>query len=488
MATQTFPCPFCAKKMGVGAELLGHKVRCPHCKNVVLAPTAAQLAGGAPTPVPAAPPPAPVPPAPAPAPAPPAPAPAAPPPVHADLPVFNFPPQEAADSIFGEQHAGEDDEVFGQPNAVRKNLPEMPPPVAPLPPVAPPPPVVAVVPPPALVPQPVAVVAHAVPSAAANPWAAFDAPAAAPAPPPAAPALVPMPVPAEPEETFDSEPPAPRESRRKPAKAERPPADRRPAAAGGGLLKVGFYVLLAYSLLATAGAVYGLFIKSGGDAPKGHPLSTIPDDFGGFDPAKRTKAGPTAFKLDGPLPPELTVAFGKKVEVGALQVEPTRIEVRPLALFAETEAGKRPEAAGRYPALVLHLRVRNTSDDVTLHPLDPAFNRRSRGTDLAGTGLVIDGQKYWGGAIAWPFPKNVARVYEKAQEADATPLGPKEEREYVVFTETDPQILKKVREAKGPLLWRVQLRSGLVEYRGKDVPVSSVIGVEFTPGDVASAG
>ena len=36
--TQTFPCPFCGRRMGIGIELLGKHVRCPHCKQVVLAP------------------------------------------------------------------------------------------------------------------------------------------------------------------------------------------------------------------------------------------------------------------------------------------------------------------------------------------------------------------------------------------------------------------------------------------------------------------
>src|SRR4029453_1019886 len=103
--TVTFPCPFCGRRMGVPAELLGKQVRCPHCKQVVLAPA---TVGPAPTTAPPPPPPPPPPPAappprrhPAPAPAPnpvpasppppaPAPSPPPPPPPEPDLPVFNF--------------------------------------------------------------------------------------------------------------------------------------------------------------------------------------------------------------------------------------------------------------------------------------------------------------------------------------------------------------------------------------------------------------
>lgn len=34
----TFPCPRCAKRLGVGLELAGKSVRCPHCREVVVAP------------------------------------------------------------------------------------------------------------------------------------------------------------------------------------------------------------------------------------------------------------------------------------------------------------------------------------------------------------------------------------------------------------------------------------------------------------------
>src|SRR4051794_27653638 len=92
--TVTFPCPFCGRRMGVPAELLGKQVRCPHCKQVVLAPTSvgpAQAPGAAP-PAPVQPPPtsapapvfAPVPPPP------PAPTSQSPHASEPNLPVFSF--------------------------------------------------------------------------------------------------------------------------------------------------------------------------------------------------------------------------------------------------------------------------------------------------------------------------------------------------------------------------------------------------------------
>jgi hypothetical protein len=57
MSPTTFPCPFCSKKMGVGPELLGRKVRCPNCKEVLVAPAPAPAE---PPPVSAVPPPPPI--------------------------------------------------------------------------------------------------------------------------------------------------------------------------------------------------------------------------------------------------------------------------------------------------------------------------------------------------------------------------------------------------------------------------------------------
>src|SRR5262245_17995092 len=148
----TFPCPFCGRRMGVPAELLGKQVRCPHCKQVVLAPVSAGPAPAAPPPPAASPPPPPPPhppphppppapvvlaPPPAPAPAPvhaPAPAPAPvvvapppppPPPPEPEFPAFHFSQRkEGADSILSEPDES-DDEVFGSQAGSR--LPTIPP-------------------------------------------------------------------------------------------------------------------------------------------------------------------------------------------------------------------------------------------------------------------------------------------------------------------------------------------------------------------------
>src|SRR5258708_31843600 len=96
MPNQTFPCPFCGKKMGVGVELLGKKVRCPHCNQILVAPSSV---------VPAAPPRVDTPP---------------------NLPTFNLPTQEARESIFGD-HQDEGDDVLDSSGGTKLQVPELPP-------------------------------------------------------------------------------------------------------------------------------------------------------------------------------------------------------------------------------------------------------------------------------------------------------------------------------------------------------------------------
>lgn len=536
MTPTTFPCPFCGRKMGVGPELLGHKVRCPHCKQVILAPTA----GVAPAPAAAPPPPPAVVPPP-----PPPPVAAVTPPTTLGLPdplpQFNVGRQEAQDSIFGEA-TEEGDDVFGA-SPRKPAVPELPPPVVPPPPpppvaiYSPPPPVAAYSPPPPpIVPfQPPAAV-PAPPVANQPPPGAYPAPAPADpfagfvaAPIPAAVAPVPVPVapppaavPANPWAGFDqvptprAMPPAPPATRRgsepepipaamiddEPVEPRRGSRDRRPErdtrraqsergrprdGSGGGaaaLIKVGFFLLIPYALLMTVLAVYGLFIREGGRVPDGHPLSLIPDGRGEFPPADRKKVGKLGVALDGPLPPELRAELGKTVTVGAVEVEPVSVAVRKLSVVTEPEKGKAPAPRQTDVAVVLTMKVKNLSADLTFHPLDPAFNRKEAATDSPPTALVVGKSTYAGGPISWPFGKGVKRAYEAAQLDDDKPLAPGESRSYAVISR--PDAVRAVRGARDTIVWRVQVRRGLVEYRGREVPVTALVGVEFKASDVTT--
>ena len=114
MQTVNFNCPHCGNLMAVGMNLLGRNVRCPHCKAVVQAPTAAGEPMSSPglgrVPMKA-------------------PELKAPEPMAAPLPQFKLPEKdtEAPESIFGEVH---EEDLFG----TEPPRPTMLPPRIPVPP------------------------------------------------------------------------------------------------------------------------------------------------------------------------------------------------------------------------------------------------------------------------------------------------------------------------------------------------------------------
>lgn len=469
--------------MGVGLELLGKHVRCPHCKQVVLAPSSS---GTAP---PKAPPPR----------ARPFgshdyPTPVSPPPKSPE-PVYNFPQKEMADSILSEPNESED-EVFGSHSSAKKvPVPQLPDPpkdalteVSPSSPSRQRPPLeqTAALPnldpaiqptpaphQPATPPLPKPVPVQPAPPAGVNPWAALDIAAANPAPVDPAPLSLPPPA----TQTKPQPPPSP-------APEPKPARERRsPMASGTGVSWTLLLIVLGYALLATVLAVYGLFIKTGEKLPADHPLSTIPDTFGEFEPTTRKKVTQYKFPVDGELPAHLKAKLGGKVEVGQLVIEPVQIEARPLKVITESKTGKREVELPR--AMVMQLRVKNTSPDMAIFPMDPAFTRQaSRDDRHPATRLIVGKRPFYGGAIEWPVSANITRKYELQQADDTTPLKPGETRDYVVFSDADPAIVSAVQEATEPMLWRVQLRRGFIEFRGKDVPVTAIIGIEFFRGQV----
>jgi hypothetical protein len=419
-------------------------------------------------------------------------------------PMFKFTQKrEAADSILSEPDESEDG-IFGSQGGKKMPIPTLPeilpsqPPPAPVPAAAfsQPMPVPIVMPPP-IAPAPVA-------QSSDNPFAfEMDQPSApsvpqplpiapqpvpvASQPRPAAPQPVPIPVQPftkpivvtpEPIEELPEEEPAP-----KPRRGAR---SRSTQTTSSGISMPVFFGVVGYAVIVTIAAIYGLFIKSGEKVDPGHPLSTIPDSFGEFDPVSRKKVTQYRFPVDGELPANQKAGLGGKIEIGQLEIEPLKVEIRPLKVITEGKQEK-PREEARRNTLVMQLRIKNASNDVSIFPMDPALTRKARPDDkqYVGTRLVIPGkQPFVGGGIEWPVAANVKRKYEEQQEKDNVALNPGETREYIVFTDTDPQIVRTVKESTDTLLWRVQVRRGLIEFKGKDVPVTAIIGVEFKASDV----
>ena len=458
MQTVNFNCSFCGKLMAVGINLLGRNVRCPHCKQILQAPATT----GAP--------------------------PTAPPPFAVQEPSFESPsaPIESPDSIFGEVL---DEDVFGTraPKVHMPNQPSAPPPPASrtmisnapsvsAPPYSPPPPAPYVdarteeLPLPAELPPRV------------NPWGA--------APPSAHRARNDLP----PDDATELET----------HREELPQSSRvsRPAVRGGGG-GIFVWMLLFYALVATGIAAYLFYDKTlkeekqqADGGKKEHPFTAIPDLYGYYEKADRKKIqkfeGMPGANLE--VPKELQVKLGESITIGQLEVTPLRVEYREIMRFRKPTGKTEYETKPIDRVYVLHLHLKNISDDVYFHPNDPALNRRyvpsQRDSIPPYSGIVIGKDFFLGGPLLWP-DSDYTHQYIEGQENDGKLLGPKEERNTVVASDMAVLPIRTAVEAAGgtPIIWRVDLRRGLEKYKDaegneKEYSARSVIGVVLSPGEM----
>lgn len=482
METITFPCPHCRNVMAVGTNLIGRNVRCPHCQAVIQAPTQ--------SPPPAPPPPVMV--------QPPPPPPPPPPPGQTDFqfaPPMPHEPVESHESIFGEVHT---EEVFArEPPRPAMPPPEPPPPqgstgpfpgadqapVAPMPeqsfaPPAPPqpqspwqpepvPPSPPAYEPPAPEPQDQQTWGFATAPPPPNPWGQSPPP-----PPPAAPDVWTPPMAPEPMQVEEPEP------RRQPSRRQ---------TSGGGTGKTLLIIFLfLYSLAATGGVVYLMFFQ---ETPKPNPFEAFPDMFGEFPPAGAEERKETSWNVlpnpDDPLPASLQVALGETITLQDLQIRPTRIE-RATPLVTRTAADGEQEFFTVGETLLLHLHLKNVSDSVAFHPVDPAFNRSAR----SGQGstpysfLSFGRARVYGGPFPWPHEYQVLEFEDYPLERE--PLGPGQQRDVTIFSGGGraENVPGRAAAFADPIIWRVHLRTGLLKGGEKPWPVTSVIGVRFRSTDI----
>lgn len=441
MQTINFQCGHCRNVMGVGAAYLGKQVRCPHCQQVVLAPMQAPTAAAAGVSLPNRPPSSPT------VPAPPTPA-----------------KEEAPDSIFGE-HV--DDDLFSAPPKSKVELP---------PPPSPPPP------PPNMPLEPtVFQVPVFGPQASTAPSGFGSSPqlnALQPAPPyPAAVA-------------------APAETAAPAAEADAGPAIQAPTLGrpdGGMLMTSVFLVLVAYSLLTTF--IILLLLWKIYTTKETHPLEMLPDL--GNPPSKRVGTPfpePLAIKsyervaANTPLPPHLITTLGNPLQIGDLEVTPLRVEQKRV-LFKYRLGSFKSELAPE-ESLVLQLQLKNISKNSEFRPVDLAFDHfwkdgQHPQNTMPYTYLEVAGKRFcsplkWNPAAARKLPVHVGQdEFVEGQEEGNKILLPGEQMKTVIVTDPGDNVPQALRNHRGKLLWRVQLRRGLVELNNKLYSATAVIGVEF---------
>src|SRR5262245_9759703 len=137
-------------------------------------------------------------------------------------------------------------------------------------------------------------------------------------------------------------------------------------------------ILVPYSVFMTVAAIT-YFVKFQNQAQI-HPLEMIPDLIGEFQ-RKQAKGSAQTVTLPPPdqdLPRKLVTSLGRALTVGAVEVTPLSIEYRPWAAYTKE---KNQGEAVKHPVrdtLVLRLRLRNVSPDLTFYPTDPYFDRRPK--------------------------------------------------------------------------------------------------------------
>lgn len=284
-----------------------------------------------------------------------------------------------------------------------------------------------------------------------------------------------------PEPPAPSEPPA-LEAAPEPLTGVAPMSAVRPARDGSMFIALVLIPLISYSILATI-AVLILYFRP---APP-DPLEQILDIEGDFRGATHQKQGAFSYERihpDRDLPRKLRVALGTTLRLGDLEVTPEKVELRRIVFHSP---GYNPEK-GVDDSLVLRLRLKNVSEDVVFCPTDPYFERRWKpGQSLSSKPymfLDVGTQRFYGGPVPWR--RGLTREARETIEGQVHKvLRPGDETTTFVCTAPEDHVGKALASYTGPLLWRVQLRRGLVAVRDREAPVTAVIGVEFPASAVA---
>jgi hypothetical protein len=434
MENVNFQCGSCGQLMAVAPSVLGQQVRCPHCQQVVLAPPTASLrvepggspAGGLPA-----------------------------------EPQLSIPNVSEVESIFTSPESNSD-ALFGGPP---RGLVEMPPDPLPQPTMAPP----------LAQPPPVGPMDTTMSFAPPDPGpAGVDVPTD---PDPAAFALGPGMASGEPASAAVDDDVL---ARAIPKPKIRPPKDK-----GGWIIALLIVPLISYSILATIAVIYLRFFQAP-STNQPHPLEMFPDLEGENPGVRPGKKGKVSLRFhdqlqEKDLPAHLRTTLGKAIQVGDVEVTPLSVEFRKIQFLTP---GYKPQPS-ETACCLLNLLVKNLSANSAFHPLDPYFERRwaeVKGTSKAGmpfTYLTIGNQRYYGGPI---------RTEEREDRHDTIQgqnlereLQPGESFRTFVCTSPDDAVKEAVERTKQPMLWRVQVRRGLVQtpHRG-EVAACAVVGIEFT--------
>jgi hypothetical protein len=272
-----------------------------------------------------------------------------------------------------------------------------------------------------------------------------------------------------------------------------PRAARGASGSSAWLTGLVFIPLISYAVLATV-ALAILWSRLQQAPPD--PFERMPDVDGDSPGARKvqstTAAAGLRLRLDAaPLPAKLHIPLGQSFRIGDLEVRPERVERKRVKVYVQGHEEK-PEWC-KHDSLVLHLRLRNASADVAFVPIDNYFDRRwkpGQGPPPL-TRLDIGSQHFYGGPAAW-YPRNSQggkREWVEGRRNFYDPLQPGQEMTTLVCTDgDDAEVAGALENNPARMLWRIQVRRGLVPVGRRQLPAAAVIGVEFAAEQVEKGG
>lgn len=223
---------------------------------------------------------------------------------------------------------------------------------------------------------------------------------------------------------------------------------------GTGMM-IALIFLVPYAIVMTLFVAYLLMT-----ANRNHPLDVLPDP-------DAKKGGPRkAWRIDpkSPLTAHQKTPLGQPLHVGDLEVTPVRVSVR----------------EGN---LVLRLRVKNTSTNWAFNPISDRFLRVVEGP--GGTPYTFvespSVDRLYGGFVEW-F-KGAPGREKRIDDGELAP-GQSEIIEIMTMDKYRGHV-EHLLQGGEPFVWRVQLRRGPVEYHGRPVSATTVVGVLVNRKDVA---
>jgi hypothetical protein len=252
--------------------------------------------------------------------------------------------------------------------------------------------------------------------------------------------------------------------------AEEGPADqanlaalqRRRVEKKSALAAVLLIFLVPYAILATLVIAYLLYHQG---RAYDDPLERLPDP----NPKNGGPRLQERVKHDSILPDKLKIRLGQSLQIGVLQVTPVKVR--------RTENDE----------LILHLKMKNVSSDLLFNPVSADFLKYAPGSLSANrpyTYLDSRVKKIYGGYPEWlQGPEGNEELHQGGD------IGPGHEEWVRIVTDLrDKNAVKSIAASNENLVWRVQVRRGFVEVRGKQVSATAVVGVEFNASAIQKEG